>query len=240
MEEIGTAPRGGTLRAFVAFLRRPQVLVPSGLGAPGAHRALAAMVALHIGVLLVVMLPLVYFWQSSFDLPMPDAFGKVPQEWLLPITVLAAPLLEEMLFRGWQTGRVRALWLLACAVAFGVLLAASTMGLSPLATGIALLVLILAAPLGWFPLRKRGTPRWYAAAYPATFYLVVAGFAAAHILNYPSFSLLALPLVLPQLWGALVLGFVRMRIGLTASILAHAFANAAALGVASLAVSAAT
>ena len=37
---------------------------------------------------------------------------------LLPITVLIAPVLEEMIFRGWQTGRPRALWLLGCFAAF--------------------------------------------------------------------------------------------------------------------------
>ena len=107
-------------------------------------------------------------------------------------------------------------------------------GLSPLATGSLFLLLLAAAPIGWFLLRKKGVPRWYGLAYPAIFYFIAIAFALAHIVNYPQFSLLALPLVLPQLWGALVLGFIRMRIGLIASILAHAFANGAALALAML------
>lgn len=223
-----------TLREFADFVRRPRAIAPSGLRAPGAFRRWGVLTGVMIAVMVGLMLPLLHLWQTAFALPTPDVFGQLPTNVLIPVVILVAPVLEELLFRGWLSGRVRALWLLACALAFGGLLYGSVAGLSPLAAGASLLGLVLAAPIGWFVLRKRGTPRWFAAAFPAAFYLTTAIFSLVHIGNYPSFSALALPLILPQLWAGLVLGFVRMRIGLPASILAHMAANSASLAIALL------
>lgn len=235
MTDSTPAPLTRIIHEFTAFLRRPRRYEPTGLRAPGALRHWAVLSALMIGVMLGLLLPFLRFWQDAFDLPAPDAFGKIAPHLMVPTVLLVAPVLEELLFRGWLTGRVRALWLLACAVAFIVLLYASAQGLNPVAVGACLLALLLAAPIGWLVLRKRMTPGWFDAAFPAIFYLPVVGFAALHLMNYPSFSALALPLVLPQLWVALVLGFMRLRIGLMAAILTHILSNAAALGVATLA-----
>jgi len=234
MTDTRPAPVGAILREFAAFLLRPCLLAPSGLRAPGAWRHLGIMVALHVAVLIGLLGPLIGFWQASFALPSPDAFGKVPPGLLAPIAVLAAPLLEEIAFRGWLTGRARALWPLACALGGGGLLYAGTQGLGPLAVAGGMAALAIAALAGWLALRKRGAPGWFAALFPAIFYLSTAAFALMHVANYPHFSALALPLILPQLWGGLVWGFLRMRIGLTASILAHAIANSAALTLAML------
>lgn len=235
MTDPAPAPLSEILREFARFLRQPRRIEPAGLRAPGALRHWAVLSALIIGVMLAIMLPLISLWQNAFDLAAPDAFGKMDPGLMVPVVLLFAPLLEEILFRGWQTGRVRALWLLGCALAFGALLYAGTLGLSAVVVGAGFLVLLLAAPVGWFVLRKRGTPAWFDAAFPAIFYLTIAGFAALHLMNYPSFSALSLPLILPQVWVALVLGFMRLRIGLVAAILTHMLSNAAALGVATLA-----
>ncbi|HZF46196.1 MAG TPA: CPBP family intramembrane glutamic endopeptidase [Sphingomonadaceae bacterium] len=223
------------LREFAGWLRRPHRLDPMGLRAPGALRRLTVLTALMVAGLLLVLLPVLGLWQSLFSLPTPDAFGKLEPRLMIPIVLLAAPVLEEMLFRGWLTGRVRALWLLGCALAFSALLYGSTQGLNPLAVGACFLALLVAAPLGWFLLRRKGTPPWFDMGFGMIFYLSAGCFALVHMANYPSFSALALPLVLPQLWAGLVLGFIRMRIGLVASMLAHALSNSAALTVALLA-----
>ena len=102
----------------------------------------------------------------------------------------------------------------------------------PVATGLTLLALLIAAPIGWVRLRRQATPRWFAVAFPSIFYAVVALFAVVHFVNYPSASLLGLPLLLPQLWGALVLGYIRQRIGLIGAIIDHAVANAVVLAIA--------
>lgn len=223
------------LRELGGWLRNPHRLDPTGLRVPGALRRLAVLTALMVVGLLLVLLPVLGLWQSLFDLPAPDAFGKLEPQVMIPVVILAAPILEEMLFRGWLTGRIRALWLLACALAIAALLYGSTQGLNPVTVGAGFLALLIAMPIGWFFLRKKRTPGWFDAGFPVIFYLGAAGFALVHMANYPSFSMLALPLVLPQFWAGLVLGFIRMRIGLVAAMLAHALSNSAALTVALLA-----
>ena len=235
MTEPLPPPSGGTLRAFAAFLRRPRLLEPSGLRAPGAWRELRVMIVLHVAVLIGLLGPLIGFWQMRFGLPAPDAFGKISPTLLVPGAVLIAPLLEEIAFRGWLTGRARALWLLACALGGLGLLYAHARGLPPLWVAGGLAALLIATAAGWLALRKRGAPAWFAALFPAIFYLSAAAFSLVHIANYPHFSALALPLILPQLWGGLVCGFLRMRIGLPASFIAHAAANSVALTLAMLA-----
>lgn len=233
MHEPLPARPGAIFREFAAFLRRPQVLTPSGLRAPGAWRRWTQLVILQIGVLVLVLLPFIRFWQKAFALPSPEAFGELPTGMLVPTVVLIAPMIEETLFRGWLTGRVRALWLLGCALAAVAVLVASTHGMSAPAAGGGLLAAGIAAGAGWVTLRRRtDVPGWFAKGFPAIFYAMVTVFAASHLANYPHPSLLALALVLPQAWGALVLGFVRMRIGLPAAILAHAAANASTLALA--------
>lgn len=216
-------------RELIAFLRFPQVMAPAGLRSGASWRMLTLLTVLQVAGLVLVVLPVISFWQSRFALPAPDAFGKLPAAWMVPVTLLGAPLLEEVIFRGWQTGRPRALWLLGCLVAFAGLVMAAPK-LPPLAVAGLLVALLLATLAGWLWLRKRAEPpHLYLAAYPAVFWLVVVSFAAAHLTNYPSISLLALPMVLPQLWAAALLGFTRQRLGLPAAILQHACSNAASL-----------
>lgn len=225
-----SAPSLPILRELAAFLKRPAVLTPWGLRRAETWRALPVLAAMHVGGLLLVILPLIGLWQSHFALPLPDAFGKLPGGWLLPVTVLIAPVLEEMIFRGWQTGRPRALWLLGCLFAFAALTITSR-AMAPLVLAGLLLALVIAAAGGWWWLRRRQAPAAYCAAYPAVFWIVAILFAGIHLTNYPSASLLSLPMVLPQLWAAVLLGFTRQRIGLPAAILQHALANGASMAL---------
>jgi len=227
---LGPTPRT-VVRELAAFLKRPAVLVPSGLRTRDAWGSWGVLAALHIVGMLLVILPLIAAWQKHFALPTPDAFGKLPSAWLLPLTVLIAPVLEEVIFRGWQTGRPRALWLLGCFAAF-VALTMNAKALAPLVLAGALLALVAATLAGWLWLRKRREAAAYRAAYPGVFWLVAVVFAGMHLMNYPTASALSLPMVLPQFWAALLLGFTRQRIGLPASILQHALANAASMALA--------
>ncbi|MFC0206176.1 type II CAAX prenyl endopeptidase Rce1 family protein [Novosphingobium soli] len=208
------------------------MLRPAGLRRPGGWSALAVITALHVGAMLLVILPLIAFWQTLFALPLPDAFGKLPAGWLLPVTLVAAPVLEEVIFRGWQSGRPRALWLLACFAAF-LVLAWQAKAVAPVALLGLLLGLAIAALAGWLWLRKRRAPSpVFARTYPALFWAAALLFAAVHLLNYPSTSLLSLPMVLPQLWAGLLLGFTRQRLGLPAAMLQHAVANCVSMALA--------
>ena len=213
-------------RDFAAYLRRPVHQVPGSLKAPGAWRTFGALWLLDV-VGLVVLLVVLTLYMKATGLPGPDAFDQVPREWLVPLVVLAAPVIEETVFRGWLAGRPRALWLLGGLVALALaatLLADGT----PLRLALIGLVL-LAMPLGWFLLRKRAAPGWFVRFFPAIFWATALIFGLVHLSNYPSPGLLALPLVLPQVWAGLVFGFMRMRLGLAAAMLAHAGANLLAI-----------
>lgn len=227
-------PAPGTiLRDAAQFLRRPVLMAPAGLRSAGAWQSLAVLAAFYLATQALVLLPLLKLWQASLALPAPDAFGKVPAGWLVPITVIAAPVIEETVFRGWLTGTRRALWLLGCLVA-GLLLAMAP-GLS-LAVRLAGLAATLVAAIagGW---RWRGGEPLpgFARGFAAIFYLGAGVFAAIHLFNYPAISLAVVPMVLPQLWGGLLLGFTRLRLGLPASMLLHACANGALLALAAAA-----
>jgi len=86
----------------------------------------------------------------------------------------------------------------------------------------------------WFLLRKRAAPDWWQCGFPVIFYLAALIFAAVHVTNYPLTSWVIVPMVLPQAWAALTLGFTRMRIGLPASIATHVASNAVAMAAATI------
>jgi membrane protease YdiL (CAAX protease family) len=218
-----------TWRQFGAFLRAPQVLTPAGLRSPGAARTIGAMLALHLIGLAVIGL-LMSGWMTLLGIEGPEAFAQLPPHYLVPLAVLGAPLIEESVFRGWLTGRPRALWLLLwLAAGIGLTVMAQHGLLSPLvAAGLPL----AAALVGWIVLRKRETGPLFRAGFPLIFYASATVFGLIHVLNYTAPGLVHLPLVLPQLWAGLTLGFLRLRIGLPAAMLVHAVSNGLAVSLA--------
>ena len=150
--------------------------------------------------------------------PAPEAFGAVSKGWLVPLVVLIAPVGEEVVFRGWLTGRVRALWLLGCALVAGALLAMVSTHVAEIPASFGVVAMGLVAPGGWWWLRRRGVPRWFESAFPALLALSVAVFGLSHLTNYPQISWALLPMILPQVWAGLVLSYARMRIGLSTGI----------------------
>lgn len=221
------------LAEFAAFVRDPAPIVPEPLRAPGGWRRLGLMTMVYCAGLAVLGLALAA-WQRALALPAPEAFGKFAPATLAPLVVLVAPVIEETLFRGWLRGRPRALWLLALALLAGGLLTAVVQHWHDQIATLGVLALVLAAPIGWFALRRRATPAWYRRQFRWWFTGAVAVFALAHLANYPRVTPALLPMVLPQVWAGLVFGYLRMRHGLGASILAHAAGNAAALATALL------
>lgn len=218
---------------LVAFLRNPSLLPPSGWRGPGNPRRWIWLTALQVVILIGVLLPLLRMWQSAFGLASPEAFGRVPESWLVPTVVLLAPILEELLFRGWHSGTRAALWLLGCAIGVAAALAlVLAPGYQSAGLGL-LLVAVVAAPACWWKLRRNRQPlRGFAAAFPVIFYVTAAVFALVHLSNYPNPGLLSLPLVLPQLWAGLMLGYIRQRVGLGAAIATHMSANACTVALA--------
>lgn len=192
---------------------------------------MGAMLGLHL-LGLIVLLILLSGWQALTGIDGPQAFGEIPAHYLVPLAVLAAPLAEETVFRGWLSGRPRALWLLVCLIA-GI---AAIVLLTPVASRIlAIALTLLAAGIGWVVLRKRLAPAWFARNFAAVFFASAAVFGMIHVFNYSEPGFVHVPMVLPQVWAGLTLGFLRMRVGLLAAMLVHGVSNGLALALASLA-----
>jgi membrane protease YdiL (CAAX protease family) len=222
------------IEEFTAWLARPRLLEPSGLRAPGAWRVWRTMLALHLAVLLLVLLPLLGLWQKAMGLPSPEAFDKVSKAMLVPFVVLLAPVAEELAFRGWLTGRVRAVWLVGCGFAAAGFLAMVRFHVYEVPASFAVLGMGLVAPAGWWWLRGRGVVPGFERAFPVLVWMSIIVFGLSHLSNYPTFSWALLPMVLPQLWAGMTLSYTRMRIGIFGSMLIHAVANAISVGLALL------
>jgi len=210
---------------FIAWVARPRLLTPSGLRLPGVWQALLALLALHLAVLIGVLLPLLGLWQKAFALPSPEAFDSVSKAMLVPFVVVLAPVAEELAFRGWLTGRVRALWLVGCGFVAAGLLAMVNAHVYEVPASFAVLGMGLVAPAGWWWLRRRGMLPGFERAFPVLVWLSIVVFGLSHLSNYPRFSWALLPMVLPQLWAGMTLSYTRMRIGIFGAMLIHAAAN---------------
>lgn len=221
---------------FSAWLARPRMVSPSGLRAPGAWRFLRTMLALHVAVLLLVLLPLLGLWQQVMGLPSPEAFDQVSKAMLVPFVVVLAPVSEELAFRGWLTGRVRAIWLVGCGFVAAGFLAMVNVHVYEVPASFAVLAMGIAAPAGWWWLRRRGVVPGFERAFPVLVWLSIVVFGLSHLSNYPRFSLALLPMVLPQLWAGMTLSYTRMRIGIFGAMLIHAAANGISVSLALLGV----
>jgi Type II CAAX prenyl endopeptidase Rce1-like len=91
---------------------------------------------------------------------------------------------------------------------------------------------LAAALVGWIILRKLQPGPLFRAGFPLIFYVSATVFGLIHLFNYTAPGLVHLPLVLPQLWAGLTLGFLRLRIGLPAAMLVHAVSNGLAVSLA--------
>lgn len=139
-----------------------------------------------------------------------------------------APIVEELVFRYGLRKLGQAWWLVPVAVA--------AMFAGPEATGLVLLVAILVAC--WLPqllgmaYARRPLP-WryrlrYRRAFPVLFHVASLLFAGVHLYNFNLHHtpLWLLPLlVLPQWLTGLVLGWLRVKRGIGASMLLHAIFN---------------
>jgi membrane protease YdiL (CAAX protease family) len=218
------------LAEFAAYCRAPRLIAPG----PCDWRRWGVMVGVYLAGL-VLAGGLVGAWQRALHLPLPDGFTHFSPAMLVGFTVVAAPVGEEIAFRGWLTGRLRALWLLAVALVAAALLAVVEWHIHDMAASLGVVACVPVALVGWLVLRRRdAVPGWFARVFPLWFYLSLAVFALLHLTNYPRLSWAMVPMVLPQAWAGLVFGYVRMRDGLGASMLAHASGNAVALATALL------
>ena len=196
--------------------------------------ALDAMLMTMLGVIGAVVL------LAGADLPenMLEQMEFTPG-WIAAI-VLGAPLIEELIFRSWLSGKpghVLAAAIMLAGAAFAAAMGAAYVG-EQAETSVAL-ALIGAAVLGalaLFLLRRRAPMGWFRAIFPGLFWLVTLGFGFMHLTNYEAASLaILLPLTLPQIVAGTLFGYARVQYGLWAAILLHAAHNGTAVSLALIA-----
>lgn len=145
--------------------------------------------------------------------------------------LLLAPVLEELVYRGWLTGRIAALrfalYGFAAEASFIAALfvnAEWAMPLSLAGVGVA-----LAGLVHWSLTRERDTavPAWFTRHFHWYAWASTLLFGLMHLGNYePLTSPLGVLVVLPQTIGGLLLAYTRTRLGLGAAMLHHAAYNA--------------
>lgn len=221
-----------TLAELFAFLRHPVPMEASGLNADGAMGRWLVLAVFQLGVLGLVIMPLIALWQKAFALSPPNAFEGLGPLALWGGAVLLAPVLEELFFRGWMSGTRRALALMVVVVAGLLLFVALGRGKPLIGGGILLVTIIVAGAIWWLKRRDKTRPQWFVRHFPLLVYGTTAIFAAMHLFNYATITLVAVPMVLPQFWSGLMFAHMRVRLGLLASILNHIASNAIVLSVA--------
>ncbi|ALM87275.1 hypothetical protein ASB57_25710 [Bordetella sp. N] len=223
------------LKDFFRFLRRPTLRrfpagqrgypEPAGDWVPRTTmRRMLAWVFLLWGFNLLVLGPLALQVATSGGAHHRLESGNIP--WV--IAIFWAPLVEEMVFRYFLRRPGQGLWIIP------LMLAPLLKG--PVAWTVPLAALAIGASV-WTQKRARlkglswswGWRRQYVRFFPLVFHVGTLTFAALHLgnftLNHTLIWLMPV-LVLPQWLTGLVLGWMRVRRGIGASVLMHVLFNA--------------
>ena len=145
--------------------------------------------------------------------------------------LVLAPVLEELLFRGWLTGRIAALRFALYGIAAMACFLVSFYAEPDLAeiVGLAGVAMAFAGLVHWSYTRQRDTavPAWFIRHFHWFVWGSTLLFGLLHIGNYePVTHPLGVLVVLPQTIGGLLLAYTRTRLGLGAAIAHHAAFNA--------------
>ena len=217
-------------RGFARFLRNPTLPDRAQVSLTGSARALPPLFALDMALMVVVLGAIGVAMALGLKLPdhMLNDLKLTPA--LVGFIVIGAPIAEEILFRGWLSGRpghVLAVLLLlaggaALIVADGPVVKLAGSAVAVVLAGIALVSLRGRAALPWFQRHFR----WF-------YYASALSFAGMHLTNFSSggLSLTLLPLVLPQLVLGLILGYLRVNRGLLTGAALHMLHNAVFAGL---------
>lgn len=223
----------GEWRRLATFLKRPSLDVGGQSGSP--LTVLARIYALDMTAMFILIMLASAAIAAGFSLPKTALAGAELTPIIILAAIVGAPVLEEIAFRSWLSGKPGhlAALLLVGGGAVGFRL---TNANAPL-IGVGLLIAAsIAAFAALVIFRNRPPVRWFAALFPGFFWLSTFAFALVHLENFDQGSLgILLPLVLPQLILGGMLGYIRVRIGLWAAIALHAAHNATAIGITAIA-----
>ena len=168
--------------------------------------------------------------QSAGFLPAPIEYETTLAEDLIEFLILA-PVLEELAFRGWLTGRIAALRFAAYGFAALALFIAALFVEPEYGAPISVAgsLLVFAGLIHWSRTRHRDTavPAWFTRHFRWFVWGSALVFGLIHLGNYePLAHPLGVLVVLPQTIGGLLLAYTRTRLGLGAAMAHHAVYNA--------------
>ena len=223
-------------RSFASFVRRPDL--PDRATGPrlAAFGALLQLLVLDLLLMAVLIGGLAGLTALGVRLP-----GHLLEDLelgpaLIAFIVVGAPLGEELVFRGWLSGRPGHVGATLVLLAAGLLAGAALLSLPGPRGALALVALLVlgvaaAVALLW---RKRGRPPmgWFARHFRWFYLLSALAFASIHLTNFTEGNAaLLLPLTLPQLLLGLILGYARVSFGLWSSMLMHGLHNTLFIGL---------
>lgn len=239
----GQPTRGGlaarvpaSWQGFSGFVRRPTLPDRAvGVSAEG-FGAIARLFALDLLLMAVLLGAIGSLALFGLELPQHALEQLEIGPALIVFIVIGAPVGEEILFRGWLSGRPGHVLSLVALIALGTLASVAAGALPAPTGGLAALALIvlgaaLAVVLLW---RLRRRPAWQAFQrnFRWFYFASALAFAAIHLFNFgQGASAAMLPLTLPQFVLALILGYLRVKHGLWASIVLHALHNTVFIGI---------
>lgn len=227
-------PEAMSLRARAAdiarFMARPTFAPQPLAWGRAAALALAAVFAFDMALDGLVVVVTDAWNDAAGFLPAPIEVEATLAEDLIGFLVIA-PLLEELLFRGWLSGRTAALRFALYGFAAMVLLGTSLWVPSEAAMPLALtgVAVAFAGLIHWSLTRTRDTavPTWFTRHFHWIVWGSALAFGLIHLGNYePLTHPLGLLVVVPQTIGGLLLAYTRTRLGLGAAIAHHAAYNA--------------
>ncbi|NEP11820.1 MAG: CPBP family intramembrane metalloprotease [Symploca sp. SIO2C1] len=214
------------LGIYGQFLRSPNLTTtPESLPVRQIKNQVLRLYSLHLLVMIAIAIVIGQVINPQDNFLLEFFAGTSPWFWFT-IAVIAAPLIEESIFRLPLRGSVFNLTLsMSLVVLLGII------GFSPFNRALVIGIGGMLAGLNiylWFAQPK--FPVRLQAAYTRyprlIFYGLALLFGAIHITNYQPQMLPLLPLlVLPQVVVGLWLGFIRLRYGFGWAVLAHAFHN---------------
>ena len=200
---------------------------------------LLAVVPVHLVFGAIVFAQLWLIGRFAGPLPRPAVAPDTLSTSPLAFLVLA-PLLEELVFRSWLTGRIAALRFATCGFAALALMLAGVSLLPDHARmlGWAGAGVALAGLVHWGLTREREPMRAVPPAFIRHFGWIVWAqallFGLIHLGNYAApASPLGVLVVMPQVLGGLLLAYIRTRAGLAAAMGYHAGYNGLVLAAAS-------
>ncbi|GMN01879.1 type II CAAX prenyl endopeptidase Rce1 family protein [Erythrobacter sp. MTPC3] len=225
-------------RGYLQFLKRPDL--PQGTasyktGVIGTMR----IFGLDLIVMFIILSVLFAVIAAGFELPENYNSTLELNFSFVLLAVVVAPVIEELAFRSWLTGRPRFLYALGVLFITGIIAvivwAAISGPAGETAPGLVILAgmgaAVIASILGW----KRTAPEWFAPIFPAAFWLSSAAFALVHLFNYAEGALwVLLPLIVPQFILGTMAAYVRVQYGFVYAVLLHAAHNGFAISVAAL------